>query len=119
MDKDKEVRFNEKKVDESWKDNVTHQKGHESHEEPHPDFSPSIDFSAFLTSLGYQALLHLGEIPHPETKQKQEDLTAAREIIDLLSMLETKSKGNRTPEEDKLISGLIAELQLKFAGKAG
>lgn len=111
---EKEVRFTEKKVDQSWKENVASEKGdvRDTKQEEHPSFS------AFLTSLGYQALMHLGEIPHPDTQERRLDLEAARETIDLIILLETKTKGNLSPAEDKLMKGLLQELQMKFVAKA-
>jgi len=112
---DKEVRFTEKKVDQSWKEGVAREKG-----SPEPSAPPQagLNLSSFFTSLGYQTLMHLGEIPHPETNQSQKDLEAARETIDLLILLEKKTQGNRTPEEDKLLKSLLPELQMKFVQKS-
>ncbi len=112
---DKEVRFTEKKVDQSWKEGVAREKG-----SPEPPSEPktSLDFSSFLTSLGYQTLMHLGELPNPQTNQQVVDLEGARETIDLLILLEAKTKGNRTPEEDKLLKNLLPELQMKFVQKS-
>jgi len=119
---DKEVRFTEKKVDQSWKEDVAREKrgpapGPIREEAPAGRQSP-LSFSAFLTSLGYQTLMHLGEVPHPETQERHLDLDAARETIDLLIMLESKTKGNLTQEEEKLLKGLLQELQMKFVAKA-
>ena len=80
--------------------------------------SPPLSFSNFLTSLGYQGLIQLGELPHPETKERSLDLEAAKETIDLLTLLETKTQGNRTPEEEKILKSLLPELQMKFVEKA-
>lgn len=110
---EKEVRFTEKKVDQSWKEEAARQKG-----EPQPEGRPPLSLAAFLTSLGYQTLMQLGELPHPETKERHFDLEAAKETIDLLILLESKTRGNLTPEEDKLLKNLLPELQMKFVEKA-
>lgn len=111
---DKEVRFTEKKVDQSWKESTAQGKGEEkAPSEPKPELS----LINFLTSLGYQTLMFLGEIPHPQTKERRVDLEAAKETIDLLVMLQGKTKGNRTPEEDRFLEHLLPELQLKFVEK--
>lgn len=112
---DKDVRFTEKKVDQSWKENVVREKV-TAEPQPSPD-EKTLSLSTFLTSLGYQILIHLGEIPHPVTQEKIVDLIAAKETIDLLALLERKTQGNRTPEEDKLIKTLIPEMQMKFVQK--
>ena len=115
---DKEVRFTEKKVDDSWKQDVDREKG--KSQEPQPELDPktSITFPQFITSLGYQTLMHLGEIPYPGTEEKRIDLEAAKETIDILMLLDSKSKGNQTPEEQKLLKTLLSELQMKFVAKA-
>ncbi len=115
MTMEKEVRFTEKKVDQSWKEDVVRQKGEAG---PEPMAQPPLSFSTFLTSLGYQTLMHLGELPHPETKETHLDLAAAKETIDLLILLASKTQGNRTPEEDELLKSLLSELQMKFVSKA-
>lgn len=112
---DKEVRYTEKKVDDSWKEEVAREKGRTPSSEPP---KPDLSFSVFLTSLGYQALMHLGELPHPETKKLSVDLEQARETIDLLILLQAKTTGNRTLEEEELLSRLIPELQMKFVQKS-
>ena len=108
---DKEVRFSEKKVDQSWKEDVAKEK---VKSEPASPSGTTLSFSTFLTSLGYQTLMHLGEVPQPGTQERQVDMEAAKETIDLLVLLETKTRGNRTPEEDKLLKSLLPELQMKF-----
>ena len=113
---DKKIRFSEKKVDDSWKDEVTREKG-EPKSPPPGEPKPSLSLEGFLTSLGYQALMCLGELPHPETQERQLDLEAAKETIDLLVLLEAKTKGNRTPEEEQLLKTLIPDLQMKFVQK--
>ena len=112
---EKEVRFTEKKVDQSWKEDVAREKG-----KAKPETQPRAahSFSAFLTSLGYQTLMHLGELSHPQTQECHLDLEAAKETIDLLVLLESKTRGNRTPEEEQLLKNLIPELQMKFVEKA-
>ena len=113
---DKEFKYTQKKVDESWKEEVAQEKGKTPPSEAGK--KPTLSLSVFLTSLGYQALMQLGELPHPETRQPEIDLEAAKETIDLLALLESKTKGNRTREEDEILAQLIPELQMKFVQKA-
>ena len=63
---------------------------------------PHIDFATFVLSLSHSALMHLGEAPHPETGKVEKDLALARQTIDLIGMLEEKTKGNLTGDEEKL-----------------
>jgi len=74
----------------------------------------SIDFSTFVLSLGSSALVHLGDMAHPEAQQEQENLALARQTIDILAMLEEKTRGNLTPEESRFLLDLLAELRLRF-----
>ena len=76
-----------------------------------------VDFGTFVLSLGSSALVHLGEIQHPETAESKENLALARQVIDLLAMLEEKTKGNLTVEETRFLRDLLADLRLKFVEK--
>lgn len=73
-----------------------------------------INFSTFILSLSTQALAHLGEIPDPFTQQVSADLPAARQVIDILGMLQEKTRGNLDPAEAKLVEGLLYDLRLRF-----
>lgn len=77
-----------------------------------------VDFGTFVLSLGSSALVHLGEIQHPATAEAKENLLLARQVIDLLAMLEEKTRGNLTPEEARFLSDLLADLRLKFVEKS-
>ncbi len=75
---------------------------------------PAVDFHTFVLSLGSSALLHLGELEHPESGAAEKDLPLAKHTIDILSMLEEKTKGNLTSAEEKLIQSLLYDLRLRF-----
>jgi hypothetical protein len=77
-----------------------------------------LDFGTFVLSIGSSALVHLGEISHPDTEQARENLALARQTIDLLAMLEDKTRGNLTDEEARFLSDLLADLRLKFVEKS-
>lgn len=122
MSDDKEIRFTEKKVDESWKEQIVREKdpvnlaqnAASSPARPQPVTSKA--FINLLTSLGYQALMHLGEMP--DANPEEISLPAAKEIIELLITVKQKTEGNRSADESKVLEQLIPELQLKFAQKA-
>ena len=80
---------------------------------------PEINFSTFIFSLNTSALLHLGEVPDPATGKQQEDLVMAKQTIDLLSMLEEKTRGNLTSDEENLIKHILYDLRLRYVQKAG
>jgi hypothetical protein len=124
---DKEIKFTEKKVDESWKDQVNREKGtvgprprtqDNEPEKPNAVSKTSKPFVNLISSLGYQAMFHLGEIPNPDTQQPEVNLEAAKEIIDLLTAVKEKTEGNLSPEESEMLKGLLPELQLKFSQRA-
>lgn len=75
---------------------------------------PEVDFHTFVLSLGSSALLHLGELEHPDAGGPHKDLPLAKHTIDILAMLEEKTKGNLTTAEAKLISSLLYDLRLRY-----
>lgn len=77
-----------------------------------------IDFTTFCISLGSSAFVHLGEVPHPESQVLAPDLLLAKQTIDILGMLREKTRGNLTPEEDKLLEHLLLDLRLRFVEKS-
>ncbi|EPX62381.1 hypothetical protein D187_008569 [Cystobacter fuscus DSM 2262] len=73
-----------------------------------------ITFSTFLIGLASSALIHLGEASNPETGKAERDLVLARQSLDLLGMLQEKTRGNLTGEEKQLFDNLLADLRLRF-----
>lgn len=89
----------------------------EDQESDHSDGHPEpfeVNFLNYVTSLGFQALIFLGEIPHPATNQKEENIGQAKFLIDTLVMLREKTKGNLNNNEENLLNASIYELQMKF-----
>lgn len=118
----------EKRVDESWKEQVEREKSSQppkaapGPENPSPAAAagpaggPS-PFGMFLSSLSMQAMMALGEMPHPMTQERLEDLEQARYLIDVLGVLQTKTRGNLTPEESQMLDGALYELRMKYVAK--
>jgi hypothetical protein len=76
---------------------------------------PEPNFSAFLTFFFFQqALMFLGEIPHPETQQPERNLPMAKYLIDTLAIIEEKTKGNLTPEEHGHLENLLTDLRMLY-----
>jgi hypothetical protein len=76
---------------------------------------PDIDFATFILSLGSSALVHLGEMPDPESGAPGAvDLGLAKQTIDILGMLEQKTRGNLDEGESKLLRSLLYDLRIKF-----
>ena len=65
-------------------------------------------------SLSSSALVHLGEIPEPETNQSRVDLPIAKQIIDTLGMLQEKTRGNLTDKEAALLENVLADLRIRY-----
>jgi hypothetical protein len=80
---------------------------------------PKINFSTFLFSLNTSALLHLGEVPDPATGKQRVDLALAKQTIDLIAMLEEKSRGNLTTDEENLVKHVLYDLRLRYVQKTG
>lgn len=76
---------------------------------------PGISFAGFVISLATTAAVHFGDIADPHTGERQEpDLVAAHQMIDLISLLQEKTKGNLTLEEQRLLENSITELRFRF-----
>lgn len=79
---------------------------------------PRLDFATFVLSLSHSALMHLGEAPHPDDNQTRVSLPLAKQTINLLGLLEEKTKGNLTGEEERLITQILFDLRLRFVEKS-
>jgi len=77
----------------------------------------SIDFSAFVFSLATTAMSHLGELPDPATGKNEINLEGAKQIIDILCMLKTKTSGNLSDDESRMIEQFLYELRMKYLSK--
>lgn len=82
-------------------------------------FLPEVSFSTFVFSLSSSALVHLGEIPEPDSKNVRIDLVMAKQIIDTLGMLDEKTRGNLNPDEDRLLKTVLYDLRLRYVQTAG
>ena len=78
------------------------------------DSLPTIDFSTFVLSLSHSALMHLGEAPHPEDGKVEKSLALARQTIDLIGLLEEKTKGNLTGDEERLLHQILYDLRMRY-----
>ena len=85
-----------------------------------PDLSlmPEVTFSTFVLSLASSALMHLGEVPDPETGRTVRNEALARNAIDLLTMLDDKTRNGLSAEESKLMRDILYELRMKFVAHA-
>jgi len=73
-----------------------------------------LDFSTFVLSLANTALFQLGFIKPSESEEAQKDLPGARQTIDIIAMLEEKTRGNLTDQEKKIITETLFQLRMAF-----
>jgi hypothetical protein len=74
-----------------------------------------ITFTQFVISLGTTAAVHFGDLPDPVSGERGEtDLVAASQMIELLALLQDKTRGNLEPAEAKLLDDLLYDLRMRF-----
>jgi hypothetical protein len=79
-----------------------------------PRALPPADFATLVLSLGSSAVMYLGEAPGPDGKKAPRNMPMAKHAIDLLTVLEEKTKGNLTPEEGQILESLLFDLRLRY-----
>ncbi len=75
---------------------------------------PEVTFSAFVMSLNTSVLYHLGEIADPVSGKKAVQLDPARHGIDTLMLLQEKTKGNLTNDEEEMLKNILYDVKLRF-----
>jgi hypothetical protein len=80
---------------------------------------PKIDFTNFILSLSTSALIQLGEIQDPFTQKSTKNLSLAKQTIDLIGMLREKTKGNLSPDEERVIEHVLYDLRMRYVKAAG
>ena len=75
---------------------------------------PEINFATFIFSLHSSVLLQLGLIEDPVTGRKTKNLPAAKQTIDILGMLEEKTRGNLTNEEEGMLKNILYDLRMTY-----
>lgn len=83
-----------------------------------PDKFPAASLGQHLFDLAQQVAIALGEAASPLDGSRDQNLPAARYLIDVIAMLESKTQGNRTPEEDTALTGMLAQLKMAYVKKA-
>lgn len=110
-------------IDEDWKSQAQAEKEalerqvHQAEPQAKPEAAapmPPATLAVLLTTLATQALVSLGQIPHPVSGKPEVHLDEAKHFIDTLEMLDEKTKGNRTEEESRLLDNLLHELRMGF-----
>lgn len=83
-----------------------------------PDEMNRALFAHLVVSLAQSALIGLGKVLNPATNKTEVNLEAAQQAIDLLDMLEAKTKGNRDAEEDRMLKQTLSMLKLNYVETA-
>ena len=82
---------------------------------PESPVDPALSFTAFVLSLASTAAIHFGDLPDPESGTPVEpNLEGAAQMIEILALLDVKTKGNLTGEERQLLEQVLYELRLRF-----
>jgi hypothetical protein len=79
-----------------------------------PDNDVVMTFQTLIFSLSTTAMLQLGVLSHPESGVQQKDLPAAKQTIDILEILQDKTKGNLTAEESQLLGASLYDLKMTY-----
>jgi hypothetical protein len=112
-------RESHKRVDEEWKKQVERERGREAakpRQEPTPPRQAG-DFVGFVSGLAMQAMMSLGEVPDPNTGMTRENLAEAKYLIDIIAMLQEKTKGNLTKQEEAAIQEGLYGLRMAYVRK--
>ena len=75
---------------------------------------PEMNFAGFVLSLSTTAMFHFGDFPDPVTREAKRNLVAAKQTIDILNILQTKTKGNLDEDEKQLLEGILYELRMRY-----
>ena len=78
------------------------------------DAAPGVNFSSFILGLSTQALMCLGEIPDPQDGKSHQDLSAAKQFIDILGVLKEKTAGNLDKGEAQLLDHILFDLRMRY-----
>jgi hypothetical protein len=122
-----------KRVDESWKEQVEREK----HTTPPPGKPaegvqpeaaeprsetaevPEARWDLFVSGLAMEALVAMGDMAHPVTRKPALNLPRAKYLVDLLGVLEEKTKGNLSIDEERLLTDALYQLRMRYLNKTG
>ena len=76
--------------------------------------APGMDFMSFVASLATNAMAAMGALPDAEKHGMPKNRQMAHEYIEILAMLEEKTRGNLSPEEEKAMQRILSELRMAF-----
>ena len=125
-------------IDEDWKSQVEAEKeeaeatreasdtadltgsiGSQDEKSPQEIPLPPADFTTIVSMLATQAMLNLGTLPNPMTGKTDRNLPQAKHAIDLVEVLQEKTKGNCNPQEEAMLQNLLHELRMAYVASQG
>ena len=81
---------------------------------------PALSFTAFVLSLASTAAIHFGDLPDPVSgKPGEKNLEGAAQMIEILALLDQKTRGNLTAEERQVLEQVLYELRVRFLEASG
>ena len=87
---------------------------------PNPPEESALSFMGFVLSLASTAAIHFGDMPDPAAGQRSEvNLDGAAQMIEILALLDQKTRGNLTAEERQILEQVLYELRLRFVQASG
>jgi hypothetical protein len=87
--------------------------------QPPPTPLPEINFPTFIASLNASALVHLGVIEDPVSGKAEKNLAMAKQTVDILSMLQQKTAGNLTSDEEAMLKSILYDLRILYVKERG
>jgi len=82
------------------------------------DLGPQdLTFASFVVGLSTEALALMGEMPHPATGERINDLVGAQQLIDIIGILQEKTRGNLSHDEETLLEAILFDLRMKYVEK--
>jgi hypothetical protein len=89
--------------------------GEAAREKERTDYQfPEINFATFIFSLNHSVLVHLGVTEDPVTGKQEKNLPLAKQTIDIMGMLEEKTRGNLTTDEEKMLKNMLYDLRMIY-----
>lgn len=128
--KDEEIRVNDRRffdqegnpVSKEESDTSSQTKEEPKTEKPETkkggEQQPGIDFIAILFTFVHTCLIYLGEVKDPEGKSSEENLEGAHQMIDILEIMQQKTKGNLTAQEEQYLESALYDLRMRYMKKA-
>jgi hypothetical protein len=112
-DKEKEEKIKAQETTKQESKEAGHSAGKTDEKEPEACL-PEINFPTFIMSLNASALLNLGILDNPATGKKEINLSLAKQTIDILCLLEEKTRGNLSKDEESMLKNILYDLRIIY-----